>query len=193
MARSLDIAQAVKKLRRFYSEHERIPSVDEIRTLFGYRSKNAAFWLIRRLMGEGYLKKDARGRVMLRSLCGARVLGNVQAGFPSPAEEELRDTLDLDRYLIERPEQTFLVRVTGDSMIDAGIREGDLVVVERGRTPAPFDIVVAQVDGEWTMKYYDKTSGKPLLRAANPKYPPIQPARELVIGGVVTAVIRKYK
>jgi repressor LexA len=101
--------------------------------------------------------------------------------------------MSLDEFLIERPEQTFLIKVSGDSMIDAGIQEGDLVLVERGRSPKNRDIVIAQVDNEWTMKYYDKTGSQVRLIAANKKYPPIKPQQELKIGGVVVAVIRKYR
>ena len=78
-------------------------------------------------------------------------------------------------------------------MVDAGIHQGDLVIVERGRAPKDRDIVIAQVDGEWTMKYYEKHGDQIKLIAANKKYSPIIPKRELVVGGVVTAVIRKYK
>jgi repressor LexA len=124
---------------------------------------------------------------------GVKILGSIQAGWPSPAEEELVDTVSLDEYLIKHPEQTFLVKVTGDSMIDAGIHEGDLVLVERGRQPRHRDIVIAQVDNEWTMKYYEKAGREVRLMAANKKYPPIQPKEELNVGGVVVAVIRKYK
>ena len=120
-------------------------------------------------------------------------LGSIQAGFPSPAEEELLDTMSLDAYLVERPDSTYVVRVSGDSMKDAGIMPGDLVLVERGRTAKNGDIVIAQVDGDWTMKFYDKKGKDAVLRAANPKYAPIVPKRELVVAGVVTAVVCKYR
>jgi len=100
--------------------------------------------------------------------------------------------MSLDDYLIARPESSFLLRVTGDSMQGEGIREGDLVVVERGRTPVNGDIVIAEVDGEWTMKYFRREGGKVFLEAGKPRYPPFEARRELRIGGVVTAVIRKY-
>ena len=70
--------------------------------------------------------------------------------------------------------------------------EGDLVIVERGRTPQIGDVVIAEVDGEWTMKYFKKENGKVYLEAANPKYPIIRPRTDLQLGGVVTGVIRKY-
>jgi len=76
------------------------------------------------------------------------VVGTVAAGFPSPEEEALRDIISIDQYLCVRPDQSFLLDVTGDSMSGAGIIEGDMVIVEKGRTPKNGDIVVAEVDGE---------------------------------------------
>jgi SOS regulatory protein LexA len=116
----------------------------------------------------------------------------VQAGFPSPEEETLCDILSMDEYLITRPDASFLLRVSGDSMICEGIMEGDLVVVEKGREPKNGNVVIAEVDGEWTMKYFRKQGTQITLEAANPKYPVIRPRQELKIGGIVTAVVRKY-
>lgn len=193
MPTKIDLKEAAARLREFYRKTKRPPSYDEIRALFGYRSKNAAHWLVRKLIGKGFFKKDSKGRILLDSLAGTRLLGTVQAGFPSPAEEELVDILTLDEYLIQNPRQSFLIKVTGDSMSGAGILEGDLVVVERGRKPKNHDIVIAQVDGEWTMKYYETgPQGVVRLLAANPKYPPILPRSELTLGGVIVGVIRKY-
>ena len=121
------------------------------------------------------------------------VLGSVEAGFPSPAEEELVDTLSLDDLLIQNREATFLLKVSGDSMTGVGIMPGDMVLVDKGRTPKSGDIVIAQVDGEWTMKFLRKRKDDVLLVPANPKYQPIRPKNELKISGVVTAVVRKYK
>jgi SOS regulatory protein LexA len=126
--------------------------------------------------------------------CGAcRLIGAVEAGFPSPAEEELVDTLSLDELLITNREASFLLKVTGDSMTGAGIMPEDLVIVERGRTPKSGDIVIAEVDGQWTMKYLRKRGDSVALIPANPKYQAIRPKNELKIAGVVTAVVRKYK
>jgi len=122
-----------------------------------------------------------------------RQLGTVEAGFPSPAEEELADTISLDDMLITNREASFLLKVSGDSMTGVGIMPGDMVIVDRGRTAKSGDIVIAQVDGEWTMKHLRKRGDTVLLVAANPKYQPIKPKNELKIAGVVTAVVRKYK
>ena len=85
-----------------------------------------------------------------------------------------------------------MLRVKGDSMVDAGIIEGDMVLVERGREPKPGTIVIARIDGEYTMKYYRKRNGKAYLEPANKKYKPIFPTQELSVEAIVIAVIRKY-
>lgn len=85
---------------------------------------------------------------------GLMINGEVCAGFPSPAEEELRDVISFDDYLVAHPETSFLLSITGDSMTGAGIMEKDLVIVERGRQPKNGDIILAEVDGNWTMKYH---------------------------------------
>jgi len=123
---------------------------------------------------------------------GLMINGEVCAGFPSPAEEELRDVISFDEYLVAHPETSFLLSVTGDSMAGAGIMEKDLVIVERGRQPKNGDIILAEVDGNWTMKYFRKKGKTITLEAANPKYPPIIPREELRIAGVITALVRKY-
>ncbi len=135
------------------------------------------------------------GKLAPRSpkLPGIRVPGSVEAGFPSPAEEELVDTISLDELLIQNREATFLLKVSGDSMSGAGILPDDMVIVDKGRTAKSGDIVIAQVDGEWTMKYLRKRGDTITLVPANPTYQPIKPKNELKIAGVVTAVVRKYK
>ena len=181
------------KLVSFYQRQRRMPSYSEMLALFGYRSKNAVHKLVGRLIADGFIKKDRQGRLLPHRFFGSvRLLGDVQAGFPSPAEEELADTITLDDYLIKNREATFMLKVSGDSMIDAGIQPGDLVLVERTATVKPGDIVIAEVDNEWTMKFYRTRAGKIFLEAANKKYPPIYPQEQLNIAAVVKAVIRKY-
>ncbi len=194
MPRKTDIAEKARKLRGFVRQQRRVPGYSEMLKLFRYRSKNAVFGLLRRLEGHGYINLDC-GRIALTGKLtgGIRILGSVQAGFPSPAEEELVDTLSLDEFLVERPDATYMLKVSGDSMIDAGIHAGDMVLVERGVAPKTNDIVVAQVDGEWTMKYFVKDGKGVRLEPANKKYKTIRPRNSLEIGGVVRTVIRKYK
>jgi repressor LexA len=184
----------ISEIAGFYRAQGRMPSFSEIGTVTGLRSKNAVFKLVGRLEAMGVLRRDERGRLIPRSLAApARMLGTVEAGFPSPAEEELADTLSLDELLIQNPEATFLLKVTGDSMSEAGILPGDMVIVDKGQPPRSGDIVIAEVDGAWTMKYLRKRGESVSLLPANPKYKPIRPKAELRIAGVVTAVVRKYR
>lgn len=194
MPRTMDLNEKVKSLRHFHWQEGRVPGYAEMLKLFGYRSKNAVHGLLGKLEEFGYVRRSRTGKLSVTSkLTGSvKLLGTVQAGFPSPAEEELADTLSLDEYLIRRPEATFMLTVNGDSMSGAGILPGDIVLVEKGVTPKPNDIVVAQVDEEWTLKYFVKDAAGVRLDPANPKYRFIRPKRSLVIGGVVKAVIRKY-
>ena len=137
--------------------------------------------------------KDSSGKIVPKRIFGeTRILGTIEAGFPSPAEEELADTITLDEYLIKNKEATYMLKVSGDSMIDAGIQPGDIVLVERNKNPKNGDIVIAEVDNEWTMKYFRKSGNKAMLFPGNKKFKPIDPQGELKISAVVTAVIRKY-
>ena len=193
MPRKTDIRAKVASLREFLRRESRMPGYNEMLVLFNYRSKNAVHGLLRRLTELGYVRKTGRKIAFTDRLTGGtKLLGAVQAGFPSPAEEELIDTINLNEFLIQKPDATFMLTVTGDSMIDAGIHPGDIVLVERGVTPKINDIVIAQVDDEWTMKYFIKDDSGVRLEPANKKYEPIRPQRTLVIGGIVRTVIRKY-
>jgi SOS regulatory protein LexA len=182
------------KINKFYKETKRMPTYAEIMKLIGFKSKNAVAKLVDKLIGEGFLDKDSSGHLIPNRLFGeVPVLGLVEAGFPTAAEEELIDTMSLDEYLIENKESTYLLEVKGDSMIDAGIQEGDLVIAERiGREPKVGEIVIAEVDGGWTMKYFRKTNGKVWLEPANKDYKPIYPEHDLKVAAVVKGVVRKY-
>jgi repressor LexA len=170
-----------------------MPTYAEMLDLFGVRSKSVVHYWIEKLLEKGILEKDANGFLKpMRLSFGIPLVGNVAAGFPSPAEEELREVISMDEYLVTKPDSSFLLKVTGDSMIDAGIMEGDLVIVERGRSPKSGDIVLAEVDGQWTMKYFRRKGKDVVLEAANSAYPVIRPKEELKIGGVITAAVRKY-
>lgn len=192
-ARDEKLKDRIRGIARFYREKGRMPSYAEICEIAGLKSKNAVFKLVNRLEELKVLERDAGGRLIPGSIAlPVRILGTVEAGFPSPAEEELADTLSLDELLIRNPEATFLLKVSGDSMSGAGILPGDMVLVDKGRSPKSGDIVIAEVDGEWTMKYLKKRGESVILLPANPNYKPIKPKKELRIAGVVTAVVRKY-
>jgi SOS regulatory protein LexA len=181
------------KVIEFYQAHYRLPGYGELMKIARFKSKNAAYKLIGKLEEDGVVIKDPSGKLSPgRALRGIRLLGLVEAGFPSPAQEELLDVMDFDEYLAPNKEASYLLKVKGDSMIDAGIRPGDLVVVERRPTYKPGEIVIASVDGEYTMKYLRKKGEKYFLEPANEKYKPIYPEGTLSVEAVVTAVVRKY-
>jgi repressor LexA len=181
------------KIFDFYSANKRMPSYAEIMRLVGFKSKNAVYKLVNRLIDEGAMLKDATGRLIPSRMFGeVPLLGLVEAGFPSVAEETPLDTMSLDSYLIEKKEKTYLLEVKGDSMIDAGIHEGDMVLAERGREAKPGDIVIAEVDGGWTMKYFRKKGNQVYLEPANKNFKNIYPENDLQIAAVVKGVIRKY-
>jgi repressor LexA len=181
------------KIVSFYRANRRMPSHAEIAAAAGLSSKGTTYKLVERLVALGLVERDDKGRLLPGPQFQAvQLLGTVEAGWPSPAEEELLDTMSLEEFLIERPDNTYMLRVQGDSMIEAGIMPGDMVLVERGVPERDGDIIIAEVDGEWTMKYYRKRGGKVFLEAANRKYDPIFPDEELRIAAVVRAVIRKY-
>lgn len=195
MPKRIDFARILDGLRRFYAKRRRLPSFSELQTLAGYRSKGGVAALVERLVEKGILAKDPQGKLLPTPFVrqGARLLGEVRAGFPAPAEEELGNTLSLDEFLIANVPASYLLKVSGDSMTGAGILPGDYVIAERGRAPADGDIVIAQVDGEWTMKYYRRRKGRVVLEAANAKYPLIEAKKELIIEAIVVSTFRKFK
>lgn len=126
-----------------------------------------------------------------------QIAPELRAGFPSPAEEYLHDSLDFNRDLIKHPESTFYGRVIGDSMIEAGINDGDIAVIDRSREPHNGSIVVAFINKEFTIKYLDTThreDGYIELRPANPKYKPIRidDGDEFEVWGVVAYTIKPW-
>ena len=122
----------------------------------------------------------------------------LRAGFPSPAEEYLHDSLDFNRDLIKHPEATFYGRVDGDSMVDAGIHDGDIAIIDRSVEPSDGDVIVAFVNNEFTIKFLDlshKDEGYIELRPANRKYHPIKINDDdnFEVWGVVVWTIRNWK
>jgi SOS regulatory protein LexA len=181
------------KILSFYKKHRRMPGYAEIMDLVGFKSKNAVYKLVNKLVDQGFVNKDSKGRLIPNRLGGeVPILGLVEAGFPSAAEEDTLDTMSLDEYLIENKESSYLLEVKGDSMIEAGIQEGDLVIADRKNEARDGDIVIAEVDGGWTMKYLRKKSGRVYLEPANKNYKPIYPTADLKIAAIVKGVVRKY-
>ena len=122
----------------------------------------------------------------------------IKAGFPSPAEDYLHDSLDFNRDLIKNPEATFYARISGDSMVEAGICDGDIAVIDRSLQANDGDVIVAYVNEEFTMKYLDlthKSEGYVELRPANNNYPVfrVEAGDNFEVWGVVVHLIRTFE
>ena len=148
------------KILSFYKSNKRMPVYTEIMKLLGFKSKNAVSKLVHKLIDEGVLDKDSSGHLIPNKLIGeVPILGLVEAGFPTVAEEINLDMINIDDYLIKDKDSSYLLEVKGESMIDAGIHEGDMVIAEkingeglgRKKEVRDGDIVIALVDGGWTM------------------------------------------
>ncbi|MCX8086927.1 MAG: umuDC operon-like protein [Rhodocyclaceae bacterium] len=188
-------AEYLARLRDYYASAHRIPSLQRICDLMGFASKTAAKKLLERLERAGFVEKTPEGdawmpteRFFERPLAATPV----RAGAPDSIEGAQGDLFLVDRYLIRQPSRTVLVPVKGDSMADAGIYEGDLVVVERDRPARAGDFVVAIVDDAFTLKELALEEGRFVLKPRNPAYPVIRPRGELEIFGVVTGLVRRY-
>jgi DNA polymerase V len=117
----------------------------------------------------------------------------IPAGFPSPADDHLDKKIDLNEHLVQNPAATFFIKVSGDSMIDCNIHDGDVLIVDRSVEASEGNIIVGLVDGEFTVKCFSKRNGKVYLQPANPKYKPLEitEGMEFSIWGVVVYVVHK--
>ncbi len=183
----------LSQLQDYYARHRVFPPYSAIGELLGLRSKSSVAALVARLRLAGHLEATPDRRLKPGPRFFDRVLAeSVRAGFPSPADDSARDSLTLDEFLIDHPSRTVLVRVKGDSMLEAGIHPGDIAVVERTHEAHPGDLVVAVVDDEFTLKHLAIEKGSYVLKPANPAYPVIRPKGSLEIFGVVVGMLRKY-
>lgn len=182
------------KILSFYRTNRRMPGYKEIMQLVGFKSKNAVYKLINKLVEDEVVDKDSNGKLTPLKIFGETpLLGLVEAGIPTTVDQDNTESLNIDEYLIGRNKNsTYLLEVKGDSMIDEGIKEGDFVIVERRGEAKDGDIVIAEVDGGWTMKYYKKKGNLVYLKPANKNYSPIYPEYDLKIAAIVRGVIRRY-
>lgn len=186
-------------IREFQVKRGYSPSLADLAVAFGVRSKNAVAKVINVLSRAGHIEKDPKGRIKILEHeasdfkpLALPLFGPIAAGFAAPVEEQAEEVVTLEDYLVRDKASTFLLRVKGDSMIMAGIHEGDLVIVERGREPRAGEIVVGILDGEFTLKRLKREKGKYYLQAENPAYPDLYALNELQVAGVVKGLVRKY-
>ena len=184
------------RLRDYYAGNRRIPSMQRIAELMQFASKTASCKLLERLAAAGFVQRtpddDAwipAGRFFERPLAG----GTVHAGYPDLIEGVGADPFLIDDYLVRNPSRTVMISVRGDSMIDAGIHDGDLIVVEQQPNANVGEIVVAIVDNEFTVKYLDREKGGFVLKPANKAFPVIRPKGRLEIFGVMAGLVRRTR
>jgi len=179
------------------------PTLREIAAHFGFASTRAAADHLAALKRKGVVEAEpGRARSLrvvspLRSLrkpvADIPLFGSIPAGLAEDRRQEAKGcvSLDVETLGVKPTPRTFALEVRGDSMVGRHILDGDLVVLEHGMTPRNGDVVAALIDNESTLKTFLLNRGKPCLRAENPKYPDLIPAQELVIQGVMVALIRK--
>ena len=184
--------EQLNKVKNFYFRYKRLPTYREMRKLFGFASPNAVAYLVYKWIDKGIVQMEDRKLSPADNFFSLPLLGNIRAGSPTMESDYEYEAVSLDRYLIGNPGYSYLLRVSGDSMIHAGIQSGDLVILDKKREPKNGDIIAAYIDNEWTLKYFFNEHGRVYLKAANPKYADLIPRESLVNGGVVVKVIREY-
>ena len=205
----LDLTKRQKEILDFIQQREfeegAPPTFREIARRFGFRSPNAVTEHLRLLRQKGALAGE-RGRArslrvisplqsLRRRVGDIPLFGSIHAGFAQDGQQEVKGcvSIDIETLGLKPTPRTFALEIRGDSMIGKCIMDGDLVVLEHGMTPRNGDVVAALIDNESTLKTFVMERGKPWLRAENPRYPKMVPASELVIQGVMVALIRKRK
>jgi repressor LexA len=176
------------------------PSTREIQHHFGFASQTSVMQYIAALESKGFLNRHARkARALITPIQKVRITdipiyGQIPAGMATLTEQTLEGHVSLDARSANTSKngQTFALRVRGDSMIDAHILDGDIVILEDRKEVQNGDIVAALIDGETTLKRYVLEHGRPYLKAENALYPDLVPARELRIQGVLVSLVRKH-
>ena len=183
------------KLRDYYAETRRIPTQQRIAELIGF-SKPAARKLLDRLVAEGYITRTPDDEAWIpaqRFFERPLVEASVHAGMPVATEGVAAEPFFVDEYVVRQPSRTVMIPVRGESMIDAGINDGDVAVVERGVAARSGDFVVAIVDDEFTLKELATERGQFILKPHNKAFPVIRPKGKLEIFGVLVGLVRRYR
>lgn len=182
-------------LRDYYAREGVLPSFSGIASLVGLKTTSAVSVMVGRLKEEGFLASTPDRRLQPGPRFFERPVseGQLPAGLGTPDLDAGSSALSIDAYLITQPSITVLATVKGESMIEAGLFDGDHVVVKRGVPTSPGDIVVARIDGDWTIKFLAKSGSAFFLKAGNPRYPDLHPKAELLIYGRVDGSFRRYR
>ena len=169
-----------------------LPSLETIRENLGYKSKNSIAQYLKTLKGLS-LVKERSGRLYIKTLAGAPLLATkVRAGFANALDDIVDKRISFDEILKLDSPSVFVFKVSGDSMVELGIFEGDYVSIKKTSDAQDGDIVLASIDGSFTLKTYRKKGQKIWLEAANPQYGNIYPKNSLTIFGVATGITRRF-
>jgi len=198
------LTQRQKEIVEYLKTQQRktgvMPSTRELQHFFGFASQTAAMSHLRALERKGVIQRlPGKARAVIfpeeldrEEIVDIPVYGQIAAGMAGETEQDREGCISIDiaSIGIPRSARTFALKVRGDSMIDAHICSGDTVILEF-REPRDRDIVAALIDGETTLKRFVVNKGKPFLHAENENFPDLIPARELIIQGVLVALLRK--
>lgn len=199
---TLALDQHLATLRVFWRAHRTFPAIAELATVLGMASTGGVHKTLGKLVDAGFLERVGSRYAPTDTFFALPLVGPARAGLPQPADAgQAIEALNVETFLVDRPDQTVYCRVKGDSMRDAGILDGDIAVVDRSLAAKADDMVVAVVDDEITVKWLRGglkavSPGAPsawFLEPANPAYEPIHPRRSLEILGVVTGSIRRFR
>src|ERR1700693_4865915 len=188
-------------IQREQRERGITPSTREIQSHFGFASQTSVMQYIAALERKGFLERHAgKARALITPVQRVRITdvpiyGQIPAGMSALTEQTIEGHVSLDSRSanVSKNRGTFALRVRGDSMIGAHIVDGDIVILEDSKEVHNGDIVAALIDGETTLKRYVVEHGRPYLKAENPRYPKLTPARELKIQGVMVSLVRKHE
>lgn len=194
MPKQPDDQAYLARLQEYYARWRTLPAYGPLRSVLRLSSRDGVAKVLERLRSAGYLERTPANRWAPTERFFERGLAEaaVPAGLPALTSSG-GEAHSIDAYLIRHPSRTTLIPVTGDSMIDAGIHEGDLAVVERDTPARPGDVVVAALNNELTIKTLAVEDGALVLRPANPRYSVIHPGDHLEIFGVVIGLVRSYR
>lgn len=188
--------QHLLKLRDLYAVDRALPSsLTRMAEVLGFNSANAALKLRDRLCSAGILRKGPGGKMQPTERFFALPVmeANVRAGTPETVEPQLwSESMTLESFLVKRPSKTVLMKVEGDSMQDAGILDGDLAIVERSQEAHAGQVIVAVVDGAYTLKELRYEGKQPVLVPHNPAHEPIRPQSDLEIYGIFRGLARSH-
>ncbi len=185
--------QYLSKLKDYYARHNVLPSYASIAKLVGLKSKASVAGLVTRLKSEGFLESSPDRRLKPgKRFFNHSIFESIRAGLPASAGDSHLEIVRIDEHLVRHPSRTVMIKVKGDSMIDAGIHQGDVVIVEKRPSAIAGDIVIAVLDNEFTIKRLGLEKGRPVLIPENKAYPIIRPKVEAEIFGVVVGLFRKY-